>query len=171
MKRKRGTTSRRVLLAGTLLCIALVLASSVKYRTASRSDLDTHLAIPKPPLVLQNSRFPCLDSLARTRLKKRLAVLHGPDWTLESFIESRCFPEREVVLSVEVGRHFLSRSLTQRVRFWIARKGDAFYVKVVESSGSEQLDNSALDLVTNHKCMAQNSKNCYVQSARIIVSM
>jgi hypothetical protein len=44
-------------------------------------------------------------------------------------------------------------------------KQDRVYVRIVESSGREETDNSALDLVTNHKCKTQRSKNCFVSSS------
>ena len=163
--------SKRVLLACTLLCIGLVLVISGRYLTNSQSAFGLHPSVPNPPLYLQSSRFSCLESLAGTRYKRRFVVLYGPDWTLESSVEPDCFPDREVVLSVEEGRHFLPHPVVKHIRFWIVRKGEKFYVKILESSGSKGLDDSALNLVTNHKCKTHWSENCYVQSARIIVSM
>jgi hypothetical protein len=37
------------------------------------------------------------------------------------------------------------------------------FVKMWDSSGSEQLDAAALELVTNHKCRDGRGKNCRVQ--------
>ena len=79
------------------------------------------------------------------------------------------FPrEREVVLSVEVGRRFLRHPVTNRIRIWIAKRGDAFHAKIMESNGSQKLDMDALDLVTNHKCGLKSRKNCHVQSAHVV---
>jgi len=83
-------------------------------------------------------------------------------------VEPNCFPEREVEMSVEVGRHFLREPKVDRIRFWIVKKGDTIYAKIVKSNGSQNLDTDALDLVTNHKCGQQIRKNCNVQSAHVI---
>ncbi|SRR6266403_496708 len=168
MKLKSGIRRRRLLLVGASLGIGFATAGFVRYLGSSRSFFDTPLPTPKPPLSLQPSRFPCLDSLASERSKKRVVVLHGPDWKLDSTVELKCFPEREVVMSVEEGRHFLRQPIRQRIRFWIVQKGDAIYAKILDSSGSEKLDMDALDLVTNHKCGPRNGKNCHVQSARMV---
>ena len=151
-----------------LLGTGLALAGYLKYRTKSLSPLDTHLRTPKPPLSLQPSHFPCLDSLADGRRRKRVVVLHGADWTLDSTVRLKCFPEREVVLSVEVGRGFLPHPVTERIRFWIAKKGDVIYAKIVDSHASQILDMDALELVTNHKCAVQRRKDCHVQSAHFV---
>lgn len=163
-----GTAGNRLLLLGALLCIGLITAGYVTYQFISRSHLDTRLSTPRPPLVLQPSRFPCLESLARGRGTKRLAVLHGPDWTLESTVQLKCFPEREVGLTIEEGRHFMGRPATRNTMFWILKSGDLIYARIVESSGDEKLDLDALDLVSNHQCGPKNTKNCRVQSARMV---
>ena len=168
MNLKSDTWRKRALLLGALIGIGLAMVAYVKYQTNSLSLLETHLATPKPPLSLQPGRFPCLESLASGRARKRIVVLHGADWTLDSIVEPKCFPEREVVMSVEQGRYFMRKPITRRIRFWIVRKGGSIYVKILESSDSEQLDRDALDLVTNHKCGLQNGKNCRVQSARMV---
>ncbi len=162
------TSSSRVPMLFILLGTGLGLAGYLKYRTKSLSPLDTHLRTPKPPLSLQPSHFSCLDSLADKKGRKRVVVLHGADWTLGSNVELKCFPEREVVLSVEVGRGFLPHPITERIRFWIAKKGDVIYVKIVDSHASQKLDMDALELVTNHKCGLQSRKNCHVQSAHFV---
>ena len=169
MNLKNDTWRRRTLLLGALIGIGLAIAGYAKYRTNSLSLLETHLATPRPPLSLQPNDFPCLESLAHGRARKRVVVLYGADWTLDSTVEPKCFPEREVVMSVEEGRHFLRQPITQRIRFWIVQKGDVIHAKIVESSGSEKLDMDALDLVTNHKCGIQKDKNCHVQSARLVL--
>lgn len=156
-------------LLGALVLIAVILSFGVKYLAPPQIGLGIHPLIPQPPISLQPSLFPCLGFWASKKGDKRVVVLHGPDWTLESSVEPNCLPEREVVLSFVEGRHFLPSPVKRRVRFWLLSKGDKVYVKIVESSGSEESDNSALDLVTNHKCKTQTSKNCYVQSGRIVV--
>jgi TonB family protein len=168
MKRIPNKSGRRLLLLGTLLATGLAFTGYFRYRTKSLFASDTRLATPKPPLSLQPSRFPCLDSLADRRGRKRVVVLHGADWTLDSSVELKCFPEREVVLSVEVGRGFLHHPITQRIRFWITKKGDVTYAKIVESNGSQELDMDALDLVTNHRCGPHSRNNCHVQSAHFV---
>jgi len=157
-----------VLLVGALMGIGLAMTGYVKYRTNSLSLLDTHLTMPRPPISLQPSRFPCLASRSKEEGRRRGVVLHGPDWTLDSTVDLKCFPEREVVLSVEVGRRFLRHLVADRIRIWIANKGDLVYAKIVESNGSQKLDLDALDLVTDHKCGLKSRKNCHVQSARVV---
>jgi len=162
------TSGRRLLLLGTLLATGLALEAYLRFSTRSFPLLDMHLAVPRPPISLQPSRFPCLDSLADRRSRKRVVVLHGADWTLDSTVELGCFPEREVVLSVEVGRGFLPHPITERIRFWIAEKGDVIYAKIVDSHASQKLDMDALELVTNHKCGLRSRKNCHIQSAHFV---
>lgn len=168
MRRMLKTSGRRLLLFGALLGTSLVLAGYFRYRTKSLFPLDTHMATPKPPLSLQPSRFPCLDSLADRRSRKRVVVLRGADWNLDSNVEPQCSPEMEVVLSVEIGRGFLTHPKMQRIKFWIAKKGNVIYAKIVESNGNQKLDMDALDLVTNHKCRPHSHKNCHVQSAHLV---
>jgi len=158
-------------LFGALVLICLILSSAVKYLARPRAWLGIRCFVPQPPISLQPSPFPCFSSLVSTKHTKRVAILHGPDWTLESSIEAACLPEREVVLRFEEGRHFLPHPILRRVRFWITRRGDKLYVKIISSSGSEESENSALDLVTNHKCKTRRSKNCNVQSSRITLKM
>ena len=111
----RGTRGGRVLLVGALMGIGLALAGYVQYRTNSLSLLDTHLTVPRPPISLQPNRFPCLASRSKEGGRRRGVVLHGPDWTLDSTVDLKYFPEREVVLSVEVGRRFLRRLVTDGI--------------------------------------------------------
>jgi hypothetical protein len=165
------TSGGHVLLFGLLLLIGLTLTGYLKYRAISLSPSETHPATPRPPIALQPSRFECLGSRPKEENRRRVVVLHGADWTLESTVDLKCFPEREVVLSIETDRHFLPRPATHRIGFWIVKRGDAIYAKILESSGSEKLDMDALDLVTNHKCALLDGKNCHVQSARIAVYM
>jgi hypothetical protein len=39
------------------------------------------------------------------------------------------------------------------------------YVKILDSLGSQQLDSTALELVTNHRCKNKGSRNCRVGAA------
>lgn len=115
-------------------------------------------------MLREASKFPCLDSQYRLKSKQRFAALQGPDWKIESAIDPKCVPERELLFTTQEGKHFLPHALVRNVRFWITRRGDLIYVKIAESSGSEQLDSIALELVTNHRCNKKGSKNCRVQS-------
>ena len=159
---------RKRVLLGALIGMGLATAGYARYEANSRFFLDTPLPTPRPPLSLQPSHFPCWESLAGGRARKRVAVLYGADWTLDSTVEPKCFPEREVAMSVEQGRYFLRKPITHRIKLWIVKKGDAIYAKILESSGSEKLDRDALDLVTSHRCGPRNRKNCHVQSARMV---
>jgi hypothetical protein len=97
--------------------------------------------------------------------------MNGADWKLESSIEAKCLPEHEVILSFEEERGFLPSPATVRIRFWILNRDDKVYVRILESGSSEESENSALDIVTNHKCKTQRTKNCYVVSSRIPIVM
>jgi hypothetical protein len=166
---KSDLTWNRLLLLGTLLGICLTIAGYLGYQTNSLSpSLELGFPAPSPPQFPQASHFPCLESLTEGRRRKCVVVLRGPDWTLDSTVELNCFPEREVEMSVEVGRHFLRRPSIDRIRFWIVKKGDTIYAKIVKSNASQKLDMDALDLVTNHKCGLQSRKNCHVQSAHFV---
>jgi hypothetical protein len=171
MKRIPRASGTRLLLLSILLCAGLALSGYLTYRTKSLPLLDAHLVTPRPPVSLQPSRFPCLDSLANGKSKKRVVVLHGPDYTLESTVELKCFPEREVVLSVELDRQFLPQPARKHIRFWIVKKSDIVHVKIVESSGDEKVDMDTLYLASNHHCGPKNAKNCRIQSARIVAYM
>jgi len=96
-------------------------------------------------------------------------VLHGPDWEIESVINPKCLPEHEVIFSTEEGRRFLPRPIVRRLRFWITKKDDLIYVKSWDSAGSGQLDETILELVTNHQCKTGGSKNCRVQATRSLL--
>jgi hypothetical protein len=159
-----GGSGRRVLLVVPLFVIGLSLTAYLKYRTIPLSPSETHSATPRPPLLLQPSRFICLESRPKEIRGRRVISLHGADWTLESTVDLKCFPEREVVLSIETDRHFLPRPATHRIGFWIVKRGEAIYAKILESSGSEKLEMDALDLVTNHKCgiAGQKELSCAV---------
>src|SRR2546422_2712011 len=67
MRRMPKTSGRRLLLFGTLLATGFALEAYLRFSTRSLPLLDMHLAVPRPPISLQPSRFPCLDSLADRR--------------------------------------------------------------------------------------------------------
>ena len=116
MNLENVTLRKRVVLLGALIGIGLALAGNVRYQTNSRSYLEASLPIARPPLSLQPCRFPCLQSLAGGRARKRVAALYGADWILGSNVEPKCFPEREAVMSVEQGRYFLRKPITHRIK-------------------------------------------------------
>jgi hypothetical protein len=115
--------------------------------------------------------FPCINSLDAMNHPKRIAVLHGPDWVLESTVAPSCLPEREVVFSTEFGKPFLHHSVTVRTSLWVTIIRDVTYVRIVDSSGDEKQDMIAIDLVTNHNCAARTSKNCIVKGGASVVTM
>src|SRR5580704_6519760 len=117
------TSGRHVLLFGLLLLIGLTLTGYLKYRAISLSPSETYPATPRPPIALQPSRFECLGSRPKEENRRRVVVLHGADWTLKSTVDLKCFPEREVSLSVEVGRYLLQHPIRDHFRFWIVKKG------------------------------------------------
>lgn len=145
-----------VLIAILLLRLAECLHSPQPFRVALPFS-------PKPPFLPEQSNFPCLDSESQLRTKKRFAVLHGPDWEIKLVVNPKCLPEHELVFSMEQGRRFLPRPITRHLRFWITKKNDLIYVKGWDSAGSEQLNDTILELVTNHHCKNRRSKDCRVQ--------
>jgi hypothetical protein len=118
---------------------------------------------PEPPLSLAGYTFPCINSIATMNQPKRIAVLRGPDWVLESTVAPSCLPEREVVFSSEIGKQFQLHSMTFRTRLWVTKIGEVIYVRIVDSSGNERQDIIAVDLVTNHKCLGRTSENCIIR--------
>jgi len=157
----RETKYRSVYFVGAVAVIGSVLFCVKKYLAPPQLGPSIQFLVPQPP-ISQPNRFPCLSSLASPTQTKRVAIMHGPDWILESSVEPKCLPEREVILSFQEGRYFLPAPIRRRIRFWILNKRDRVYVKIVESSGSEESEDSALFLVTNHKCKTRRAKNCYV---------
>jgi hypothetical protein len=153
---------------GLFVCVALVMVGSL--RVQSDSQFASKPAL-QPPLSATGSLFPCIQSSAGMNQKKRVAVLHGPDWILESSIKLSCFPEREVVFSAEIGKQFFPHPFTARTKLWVTRDHDVTYVKIVDSSGSDKQDMIAVSFVTNHKCTDRTSKNCNVKGGAILVRM
>ena len=119
---------------------------------------------PKPTLVLEEDHFPCLEDEAKSKPNKRYAALHGADWQVDSAINSKCLPERELVFSMEEGRQFLSHPIKRRITFWVTNKDDLIHVKIWGKTLNKELNATALELVTNHKCKESESKNCRIQS-------
>jgi len=160
-----------MLLLGLFVCMVLVIGGSLRHFFDSHLVLKPSLAPPKPPLFRAVSIFSCINSSARMNNTRRVAVLHGPDWILESSIEPSCFPERELVFSVEVGKQFLPHPMTARSKLWVTRNRDAIYVRIVDSSGDDEQDMIAIGLVTNHKCTGRASKNCPVRGGASLSPM
>jgi hypothetical protein len=165
----RKAFARRLLLFLSIPVLAVVLISSRKYLTSGRPPQVSHPFFPKPPLLIGESHFACLESQFSSKARRRLAVLHGPDWEIESVITPRCLPEHELIFSMEEGRRFLPRPIVRRLRFWITKKDDRIYVKSWDSAGSEQLDETVLELLTNHQCRNRESKNCRVLATRSLL--
>jgi hypothetical protein len=153
------------------VCVAFVIGGSLINRFDLPLVSKPQVSAPDAPLSQVASIFPCINSLTALRQPKRIAVLHGPDWVLESTVAPSCLPEREVVFSTEVGEQFLRHSVTSRTRLWVTKNGEVVCVRIVESSGSEKQDMIAVDLVTNHKCSSRTSKNCLVQGRAAVMTM
>jgi hypothetical protein len=107
--------------------------------------------------------FACFESWPESKQKNRIAVLHGPDWVLQSSIKPPCFPDREEVFSVEIGKHFLSLSIAASTRLWVTKVHDVTHVRIVESSGIEKQDMIAVSIVSNRRCINKNSNHCSVK--------
>jgi hypothetical protein len=152
-----------VLLLFGALTIAIVLVGTAEYLQSLQPFRATLPFFPKPPLLTEENNFSCLASDSQLKQKKRFVTLHGPDWQIQSVINPKCLPERELIFSTEEGRQFLPRPLTRRVTFWITRKDGLMDVKIWGGSGSRQLDDIAMELATNHRCKNRSSKNCKVQ--------
>jgi hypothetical protein len=161
--------SNGVLLRVLLASVALLLPGSVKLQSEFR------LVSKQDPLPLSSATtylFPCLQSWALTNHKNRVAVLHGPDWVLESSIRPSCFPEREVVFVTEVGRGMMPHPLTARIRLWVTKDCDITHIRIVNSSAvSREQEMVAVGFATNHKCIDSTSKNCSVNGGVAFVRM
>lgn len=159
--------SNGVLLWVLLACAALLSLGSL------RPQSEFHLASkrgPRPPSSATADLFPCIQSWALTNHKKRVAVLHGPDWVLESSVRPSCFPEREVVFVTEVGRGVMPHLFTARIRLWVTKDHDVTHIRIVDSSAaSRELEMVAIGFVTNHKCVDRTSKNCSVKGGAAFV--
>lgn len=158
---------RPAILGALLFCAALLIAAWVRPFSESRIDLRPYRALPKPPLLAPVSNFSCINLVGASR-RRRIAVLHGPDWILKSAIEPSCFPERDLIFSSQIGRLLVERRLVLRTHLWITRKRGVIFVRIIDSSGSEEQDMIALGFVTNHRCPSRRSKNCNVEGGPIL---
>jgi hypothetical protein len=160
MELRYRTLSHGMFLLSLLGCVAFLTVGSLRVQSDSQFVSKQG---PQPPSSSPGHLFPCLQSLDETNRKIRVAVLHGPDWVLESSINLSCFPERDVVFASEVGKGLISRPFTARTRLWITRDHGLMQIRIVESSGSVQRDMVAMSFATNHKCIDRSSKNCIVE--------
>ena len=159
--------SNGVLLRVLLACVALLLPGSLKLHS------EFHLVSKQEPQLPSSATahlFPCIQSWALTNHKNRVAVLHGPDWVLESSVRPSCFPEREVVFVTEVGRGIMPHPFTARIRLWVTKDHDVTHIRIVDSSAvSREQEMVAISFVTNHKCIDSRSKNCSVKGGATFV--
>ena len=169
MALRQKAFARRLHLFLCIPVVAIVLISLVKYLYSLQTPQVSHPFFPKPPLLAGQSYFPCLESQPLSKARRHFAVLHGPDWEVQSVVNPKCLPEHELIFSMEEGRRFLPRPIVRRLRFWITKKDDRIYVKSWDSAGSEQLDETVLELLTNHQCRNRDSKNCRVQATRSLL--
>ena len=153
----------RILLA----CIALLVPGCLKLQS------DFHLVskqAPQPPSSATAHLFPCIQSWVLTNHQKRVAVLHGLDWVLESSVRPSCFPEREVVFVTEVGRGIMPHPHAVRIRLWVTKEHDVTQIRIVDSSaGSREQEMVAVGFATNHKCIDKKNKNCSVKGGAAFV--
>jgi hypothetical protein len=147
--------------------LALLMASCAKVESVPQVPSSL---TPQADLSATGNLFSCLTSSSGVTGKKRTAVLHGPDWVLESSIRPACFPAREVVFSVETGGQFNIPVFIARTRLLVTTDQPITYVRIVYSFGEDQ-DLIAIGLVTNHKCSSRTSKNCRIVGGRNPVSM
>src|ERR1700681_175821 len=167
MKLRRRIMGNGLPLRVLLICIALLLPGSLKLQS------DFHLVskqAPHPPSSATTNLFPCIQSWVLTNHQKRVAVLHGPDWVLESSVRPSCFPEREVVFVIEVGRGIMPHPITAKIRMWVTKDRDVTHIRIVDSSASSrEQEMVAVGFVTNHKCTDRKSKNCSVKGGAAFV--
>jgi|GEM_PF-3072104 len=158
--------------SGRAFCVPFV---SLVLLMASCAKVESVPQVPsrptrQPDLSATGSLFSCLASSSGVTGKKRTAVLHGPDWVLESSIWPACFPAREVVFSVKAGGQFNVPVFTARTRLLVTTDQQFTYVRIIDSSGEDQ-DMIAIRLVTNHKCSGRTNKNCRIVGGGNSVSM
>ncbi len=162
MELRRRQISKGMVLPILLVCVASLSSGFLNLQS------EFHLVSkqePQPPSSATTPLFPCIQSWALTNHKIRVAVLHGPDWFLESSVRPSCFPEREVVFAAKVGRGIISRPFTARTRLWVTKDRDVIYIKILASSGSIERDMVAVSLATNRRCIDKSSKNCIINGA------
>jgi hypothetical protein len=167
MKLRRRITGNGLPLLVLLTCVALLLPGS------SKPQSDFHLVskhTPQTPSSATANLFPCIQSWVLTNHQKRVAVLHGPDWVLESLVRPSCFPEREVAFVTEVGRGIMPHPITAKIRMWVTKDHDVTHIRIVDSSASSrEQEMVAVSFVTNHKCIDRMSKNCSVKGGAAFV--
>ncbi len=156
---------KRFLFGGLFVCLALLAAVSAKYLYAPRILLNLRRLTPQPPLLVEPSNFSCINSPAVVNKKRRVAVLHGQDWTLGSLIEPSCLPEKEFVFSIEGNKRLRPFTGPTRTRLWVTRKRNVTLVKVVEHSGDEASEMIAVGFATNHRCTSRTSKDCSITTS------
>ena len=158
---------KRMVLQALVLCIGFAMFGALRFWSGSQ-PVAQQLSQTSPSATA--SIFPCLQSLAHSNHKNRVAVLHGPDWVMESSIEPSCLPEREVVFVTRVGEGMISHPFTARTRLWVTKYHDVTHVRIVESSaGSAEREMIAVSAVTNHRCIDRSSKNCSVKGGELFV--
>ena len=149
-----------------LICIALLSPGSLKLQ--ADFGLVSKQAPQSQSSVTANI-FPCIKSWVLTNHQKRVAVLHGPDWILESSVSPSCFPEREVVFVTEVGRGIMPHPIRAKIRMWVTIDYDVTYIRIVDSSASStEQEMIAVGFVTNHKCIERMSKTCSVKGGAFV---
>lgn len=164
MELRHRTISNGTVLLGLLGYVALVTVGSLRFQ----SDFQfVSKQRPQPSSSSPGRLFPCLQSWAETNRKNRVAILHGPDWVLESSIKPPCFPERDVAFASEVGEGLISRPFTARTRLWVTIDHRVMQIRIVESSGSVKRDMVAVSFATNLKCIDKSSENCIVNGVVI----
>ena len=151
-------------------CIALLMPGSLKLQS------DFHLASKnalQPPSSAIANLYPCIQAWVLTNHhQERVAVLHGPDWVLESLVRPSCFPERQVVFVTEIGRGITPHPITVKIRMWVTKDHDVTHIRIVDSSASSrEQEMVAVGLVTNHKCIDRNSKNCSVKGGAAFIGI
>jgi hypothetical protein len=166
MKPRRIVESKHSVFRASLACIVLIMGGSLTLQSGSQfaSTASTQL-----PTSTTRPLFPCLQSLDEMLPKARVAVLHGPDWILESSIRPSCFPERDVVFAARVGEGLIRHPFTAKTRMWVTRNHEVTHIRIVTSSGSRERDNVAVSFVTNHKCIGKSSRNCSVKGGAVLM--
>jgi hypothetical protein len=168
---KRLTYARRAFFGGILVCGALIICASFRYFASRQPILEPYVVMPKPPPLPSLGEFSCLSSPAVANHKDRTVAFHGSDWILISAIKPSCLPEKDSVLWCEVGRYFMNKPVMTRSRLWVTRKHGVTFVRIAESSHSEEQDMVAVGLLTNHRCTSRKSKNCSIEGGPILLSM
>jgi hypothetical protein len=162
--RSRGV-SRGMVWRALFVCLGLGMFGSLRFRSQLVAEQRAQITSSATAKL-----FPCIQSRVQTNKKNRVAILHGPDWVIESSIEPSCLPERDVVFVSKVGEGLISHPFTARTRLWVIKNHDVTHVRIVESSaGSAEREMVAVSFVTNHKCIDKGSKNCSIKGGEVFV--